>query len=98
MQKITEARYVADLYGPVDLTDDGVLWMINRTIFHPRGFALAMDDSGNLAIQGNGSEPWKFGLTDAMEDEKFAAFERLLATAARALTDGKDKASDQPDD
>lgn len=70
------------------MLDHGVLWAINRAVFHPRGFALAID-TGTVdgkpigwSLHGDGSEPWKF-VDDAMEDDRFAAFEALLA-AARA--------------
>lgn len=57
------------------LRSRGVLWAINRTLFHPRGFALGLaypDDATLSAIEahevepigfrlyGDGSEPWKF--------------------------------------
>lgn len=74
----------------VDLHDDGLLWLINRVVFHPRGFALAMSsESGQFFLDGNGTEPWRF-LTkgeDLMhgidEDALFAQTERVFA-AARA--------------
>lgn len=69
----------------VDLFDTGVLWAINRALFHPRGFALALETdtkSGGVvlgwSLHGDGSEPWKF-TDDALEDQRFAAFEALLA-------------------
>lgn len=67
---------------PVDLIEDGVLWYINRTMFHPRGFALGFsvdaDDpaSSTFVMLGDGREVWTMGSTD--EDEKFKAFEALL--------------------
>lgn len=46
----------------VHLQDDGLLWLINRVAFHPRGYALAWDDkTGNFYLAGNGQEPWVFG-------------------------------------
>lgn len=49
----------------VDLQDDGVLWMINRLVFHPRGFALGIipDGKGGAAgfeLYGDGLVPWQF--------------------------------------
>lgn len=64
----------------------GVLWLINRVVFHPRGYALALEYADGephpygWSIQGDGSEVWSFQLD---EDEKFAAVEALLAQAAR---------------
>ena len=66
----------------VDLFDDGLLWLINRTVFHPRGYALAvgLDDDGKISgfeLWGNGDEPWQFG-ADIQENERFAAVEQVL--------------------
>jgi hypothetical protein len=69
------------------LSEHGVLWLINRVVFHPRGFALALvysDDDGNVdpigwRIEGDGTESWRFDGFD--EDEKFRAIEGLLAQA-----------------
>jgi hypothetical protein len=47
---------------PVDLQGDGLLWLINRTVFHPRGYALGYDtNTGAFVLLGDGSEPWTFG-------------------------------------
>ena len=68
----------------VDLFDTGVLWAINRTLFHPRGFGLAVETDAatgaviGWSLHGDGSEPWKFE-DNEMEDARFAAFEALLA-------------------
>lgn len=63
-----------------DLVEDGLLWLINTTTLHPRGFALAYDpETKNLTLMGDGSEPWEF--THGMADEKFAAVEALLQRA-----------------
>lgn len=69
----------------VDLRDDGLLWLINRVVFHPRGFGLAMviDDAGSCLgwqLQGDGTEPWSFPVDD--EPVLFAAAQRLLAPEA----------------
>lgn len=64
------------------MLDTGLLWAINRVLFHPRGYALTlvMDEEGQANgwfIQGDGSEVW--GFEETVDDEKFAAFESLLA-------------------
>ena len=47
---------------PVDLRDTGLLWLINRVVFHPRGYALAYDpDDKAFSLLGDGREPWSFG-------------------------------------
>jgi hypothetical protein len=62
---------------PVDLRSDGILWMLNKTIFHPRGYALSINpDTGDLALVGDGTEPWAF--EHSIELEPFRAFEALL--------------------
>jgi hypothetical protein len=51
-----------------DLQTTGLLWFLNRTVFHPRGFALGMvtnndDPSGEYigwALLGDGCEVWRF--------------------------------------
>lgn len=52
------------------LRDTGMLWLINRVVFHPRGYALAMvydsvvPEGGNVTgwqLYGDGTEPWSMG-------------------------------------
>ena len=66
---------------PVDLRADGVLWMINKSVFHPRGYALAVNtqDGGDFTLMGDGTEPWTY--EHSMEDDLFAAFNALLERA-----------------
>lgn len=66
----------------VDLLEDGLLWLINKSVFHPRGFALALftDDQGqptHFELWGNGDEPWEFAGFD--QDAKFNAVEAAFA-------------------
>ena len=68
---------------PVDLRADGVLWLINRSVFHPRGFALAVDTVDNLSLMGDGRERWAFDPT-IPEDDLFAAVEALFQRAREA--------------
>lgn len=62
-----------------DLRSSGLLWLINRQVFHPRGFALALEQvDGRIvgwSLLGNGSEVWRFGES---EDEHFAAAQETL--------------------
>lgn len=76
-----EARPLSDL---AEAGDDptGLLWLINRTVFHPRGLALALvtDTTGNVVgwlMQGDGSEPFTFTPED--DDEQFGLVRRYLA-------------------
>jgi hypothetical protein len=65
-----------------ELRDSGLLWLINRAVFHPRGFALALSYHGGEVVGwkllGDGSEPWQFG---EGEDQNFAAAEATLRDA-----------------
>lgn len=76
-----------------DLASSGLLWLINASVFHPRGFALTLhvDRAGAAAgwsLQGDGSEPWHF---DGPRDKKFAAVEATLRAVREANSGG-----DQP--
>lgn len=74
---------------PIDLLEDGLLWLINSTVFHPRGFALQVDtDTGELRLQGDGREPVGYIPKDLHPqgidvDAKFAAVRDLFERAAR---------------
>lgn len=56
-----------------DLRETGLLWLINRVVFHPRGWAFALIRRDNeivgWALQGDGAEVWRF---DGAEDELFS--------------------------
>lgn len=74
------------VFSLADLLDTGVLWLINRTVFHPRGYALAVevDDRGEAvgwSLMGPGDEPWQYG-DEQTEQQRFAAVERLLREAS----------------
>lgn len=74
----------ADVRVPVDLSADGVLFMINVQVFHPRGYALCLDTDGTFQLFGDGTERWVFSETDeesADNDAKWAAFNELLQRA-----------------
>lgn len=78
------------------LSTTGLLWLINRAVFHPRGFALALHypeattreeiDAGaectGWSLLGDATEPWSF--TEDVDDECFAAVEAFLAATAEA--------------
>lgn len=90
---MTEPRYEPGPRAavPVHLRGDGVLWMVNRTVFHPRGFALALDsETGDLTLLGDGSEPWSYDLREPdgtdQEDLLFRSFAALLERAAMRNT------------
>jgi hypothetical protein len=70
-----------------ELSESGLLWLINATVFHPRGFAFAcsMDvRTGEVTgwdLLGDGSEPWSYA---GSVDDRFAAAEETLAAYRHA--------------
>lgn len=57
-----------------ELRDTGLLWLINRVVFHPRGYALGLHFDLDLncigwSLLGDGSEPWSMG-PDPTDDER----------------------------
>jgi YD repeat-containing protein len=72
---VSEPRPFSELPGT------GLLWLINRVVFHPRGWALAFhyDDRGELlgwSLIGDGAEVWS--MDPKGEDETFAKVQALL--------------------
>lgn len=70
-----------------ELRDHGLLWLINRAVLHPRGFALALHvaDDGQVtgwSLVGDGTEPWQYA-EEADEDQRFQAVEEFLASHRR---------------
>lgn len=67
-----------------ELRDSGLLWLTNRVVFHPRGFALALhaDADGHItgwSLQGDGGEAWSF--PPGLDAAHFQAAERTLNAA-----------------
>lgn len=74
-----------DKVRPFDeLTSSGLLWLINRVVFHPRGYALGVvfDEDGEAAgwvLRGDGQEVLRFpedeqgNFTDAQNTLKWGA-------------------------
>lgn len=67
-----------------ELRDTGLLWLINTTVFHPRGYALSVHyDNGvgaeptGWSIMGDGTEPWAFS-EEADIDSCFRAVKQVL--------------------
>ncbi len=65
-----------------DLRSTGMLWLINRVVFHPHGWALALvyKDAQVVGwtLQGDGREVWRF---EGDEDDLFAKAQAMLAPA-----------------
>jgi hypothetical protein len=63
----------------VDLQKDSLLWLINRVVFHPRGYALAYDtETGDFSLLGNGSEPWTYSGNGADEARHLLRIKELM--------------------
>jgi len=68
-----------------ELRDSGLLWLINRVVFHPRGYALALHvNSGTGEITGwellgAGRELW---VMEPPEDDNFERAEATLREAS----------------
>jgi hypothetical protein len=71
-----------------DLRHTGLLWYLNRTALHPRGYALAIhyntDPEGNRigeptgwSLLGDGTEPWQYA-PEIDENEAFNALHELM--------------------
>jgi hypothetical protein len=65
-----------------ELSASGLLWLINRAVFHPRGFALGLVHGADgkvtgWTLLGDGKEPWHYE-DSGSEDRRFAAAEATL--------------------
>lgn len=65
-----------------DLRTSGLLWLINRVVFHPRGFALGIvyveGEAAGWSLQGDGCDPYRYA-DDIPEPDLLAAAEREFA-------------------
>ena len=71
-----------------ELQAAGLLWLINRVVFHPQGYALTFhcEADGSVtgwSMQGDGTEPWSF--TAADDDECFARAGAFFAEHDKAM-------------
>lgn len=70
-----------------EMSDEGLLWLINRVCFHPRGYALAFhkNEAGDVtgwSMLGDGSEVWTF--PNEADDEEFAKVTMYFGGASDA--------------
>lgn len=63
---------------PIDIRESGLLWLINTSVFHPRGFALGVSGDGQIFLLGDGSEAWRFDLDDEVTDDLFRKAQATL--------------------
>lgn len=73
------------------LSTSGLLWLINRAVFHPRGLALGLEYAagdpeprGWMLLAAAPGEPFTFGLPDGVENAQYAAAEELIAATKLA--------------
>jgi hypothetical protein len=68
-----------------EFREHGLLWLVNRVVFHPRGYALAFVMSDAVGMEeevvgwkmiGDGTEPWAY--EHNTEDDLFIAAEKLF--------------------
>ncbi|MGW0566079.1 hypothetical protein [Streptomyces tauricus] len=79
-------RACSELQPLSELSASGLLWLINRAVFHPRGLALALNQEGDeitgwLLLAADDGEPFSFPNRD---DEM--GYQRAEATLRAALT------------
>jgi hypothetical protein len=82
-----DPKFVAPVF-PFEmlLEPTGLLWLINATTFHPRGYAISIvrDDEGRATgwqLLGDGKDRWTYAEdseTAAMVDARFHAVQRFL--------------------
>lgn len=69
----------SDPFDAAGFMSHGLLYMVNKVVFHPRGYALAINpDDNTFQLLGNGDEPWTFELSSELENERWNAFNALL--------------------
>lgn len=82
MSGLPAGEHLSQRVIEVDLRESGLLWLINSTVFHPRGFALGVDPGdGQFVLVGDGSAPHHFDTTDA---DVVALFRQVEALFERA--------------
>ncbi|MGQ4469313.1 hypothetical protein ACN6K6_000615 [Streptomyces violaceoruber] len=90
-QDVNHHRAPSPDYRPfLDLSDSGLLWLINRVVFHPRGVALALYQEGDAALgwtllTAAKGEPFTF-----YEAVDLQGFQRAEATLRTAFDKGDD--------
>lgn len=79
--QIVDTRIWSELQSFEALRSSGILWLINTTVFHPRGMALAieLDDEGDCIGWKlcTDNEAWVF--TDTEANIGFDSFEMFIA-------------------
>lgn len=70
-----------------EFREEGLLWLINTSVFHPRGYAIAFvyDDDDiefknpiGWKLMFDGSEPWQFIDENGSIDQHFKNVQKLF--------------------
>jgi len=82
----TDATWSSDYRPLLELSDSGLLWLINRVVFHPRGVALALHEKdgevlGWSLVTATEGEPFSF--PEPVDND---GFNRAEATLRAVLT------------
>lgn len=69
-----------------ELRDSGLLWLINKSVFHPRGFSLSLifDEEGEVtgwALMGKGDKPVR--IPDEAADTEAERFTKVREEFSR---------------
>lgn len=75
-------------FADLKMEETGLLWLINRVCFHPRGYALALhaDDDGTVSgwsMLGDGTEVWTFSAES--DDECFAKVQAYFSSPVNGV-------------
>lgn len=60
-----DGRPAPEVRPLAELRSSGLLWLINRVVFHPRGYAMALEanEDGEVegwSLLGDGTEPYAY--------------------------------------
>lgn len=70
-----------------NLGDAGLLWLINETVFWPRGFCLTVGTNAETGenvwwLEGDGTEPWQVSKPESAQ-RRFQQANAFLASVAK---------------
>lgn len=73
-------------YGLHDFGDAGLLWLINETVFWPRGFCLNLGIDTATGehvwwLEGDGTEPWQVSSAESAQN-RFEQSKRFFESTA----------------
>lgn len=79
-----ESKNDDDLGRPIsELSDTGLLWLINATVFHPRGYMLSLHFNEDGVVTGwslTGTGDTVFTFADDAAERKFQTCQELFGS------------------